>query len=108
MSDSRANHACTCHHPSPGADGLVKLWDSRTGINSNTFEGHDDRLWGLAAADSTTESIVATGGGDARVVIWRDVTAVKAAEAEAAEEGLVLRQQELANALAVRGREGSN
>lgn len=87
-----------------GADGLLKLWDARTGVNSNTFEGHEDRLWGLAAAHSTSESLVATGGGDARVVIWRDVTTVKAAEAEAVEEGLVLQQQHLANALAVRGR----
>jgi hypothetical protein len=34
-------------------------------------------------------------------VIWRDATAAKAAEAEAAEESLVLKQQELSNALAV-------
>jgi len=37
------------------------------------------------------------------VVVWRDRTAAKAAEAEAAEEQLVLQQQELANALAVSG-----
>lgn len=86
---------------SAGADGLLKLWDSRTGVNSNTFEGHEDRLWGLAASDGPTESLIASGGGDARVVIWRDVTAAKAAEAEAQEEGLVLKQQELSNALAV-------
>jgi U3 small nucleolar RNA-associated protein 13 len=84
-----------------GADGLLKLWDSRTGANTNTFEGHEDRLWGLAASAAPAESLVATGGGDSRVVIWRDATAAKAAEAEAAEESLVLKQQELSNALAV-------
>uniref|UniRef100_A0A383VI50 U3 small nucleolar RNA-associated protein 13 C-terminal domain-containing protein n=1 Tax=Tetradesmus obliquus TaxID=3088 RepID=A0A383VI50_TETOB len=85
---------------SAGADGLLKLWDSRTGADSATFEGHEDRLWGLSASAAPGESLVATGGGDARVVIWRDATAAKAAEAEAAEESLVLRQQELSNALA--------
>jgi WD40 repeat protein len=95
----------TSHTPScqctAGADGLLKLWDSRTGANSATFEGHEDRLWGLAASAAPAESLIATGGGDSRVVIWRDATAAKAAEAEAAEESLVLKQQELSNALAV-------
>jgi U3 small nucleolar RNA-associated protein 13 len=84
----------------------LKLWDSRTGANSNTFEGHEDRLWGLAASAAPAESLIATGGGDSRVVIWRDATAAKAAEAEAAEESLVLKQQELSNALAVSAVDG--
>lgn len=47
------------------------------------------------------ESLLVSGGADSRVVLWRDATAAKAAEAEAAEEQLVLQQQELSNALAV-------
>jgi hypothetical protein len=46
---------------------------------------------------------VVSGGADSRLVLWRDATAAKAAEAEAAEEQLVLQQQELSNALTVSG-----
>lgn len=44
---------------------------------------------------------MASGGDDASVVVWRDVTADKVAAAEAEEEELVMKQQELSNALAV-------
>lgn len=51
---------------------------------------------------------MASGGDDASVVVWRDVTADKVAAAEAEEEELVMKQQELSNALAVSfGRPGS-
>lgn len=50
-----------------------------------------------------TEALVVSGGADSRLVLWRDATAAKAAEAEAAEEQLVLQQQELSNALTVSG-----
>jgi U3 small nucleolar RNA-associated protein 13 len=86
---------------SSGADGLLKLWNTRTGADLATFESHDNRLWGLAVAGGPDESLLASGGDDSRVVVWRDVTADKAAAAEAEEEELVLKQQELSNALAV-------
>lgn len=87
---------------SSGADGLLKLWDTRSGTNLATFESHDDRLWGLTVSQSPEESLLASGGADSRIVVWRDVTADKAAAAEAEEEQLVMKQQELSNALAVR------
>jgi U3 small nucleolar RNA-associated protein 13 len=90
---------------SSGADGLLKLWDTRTATDLATFESHDNRLWGLALSSGPDESLVATGGDDSRVVVWRDVTADKAAAAEAEEEELALKQQELSNALAVSGAE---
>jgi U3 small nucleolar RNA-associated protein 13 len=86
---------------STGADGLLKLWDTRTGTDLATFESHDNRLWGLAVSAGVDESLLASGGDDSRVVVWRDVTADKAAAAEAEEEELVLKQQELSNALTV-------
>eukprot|EP00775_Hariotina_reticulata_P012078 gene12078-12218_t len=85
---------------SAGADGLLKLWDGRSGANTASFEAHQDRVWGLAASAGPAESLLVSGGADSRVVLWRDATAAKAAEAEAAEEELVLQQQELSNALA--------
>lgn len=53
----------TCALPlsHPGADGLLKLWDARSGANTATFEGHDDRVWGLTMSDGPAEALVATG-----------------------------------------------
>lgn len=48
------------------------------------------------------ESLVATGGADATVVLWHDYTAEDQAAAAEEEETIVLRQQDLANALHVR------
>lgn len=56
-------------HTHPGADGLLKLWSIRTGECAGTFDAHDDRVWALAAGGQH-ESLVATGGADARVVVW--------------------------------------
>lgn len=92
---------CALQVLSSGADGLLKLWDTRTGANLATFESHDNRLWGLAVSNGPDESLVASGGDDSSVVVWRDVTADKAAAAEAEEAELVMKQQELSNALAV-------
>jgi WD40 repeat protein len=47
---------------SAGADGLLKLWDSRTGASLSTFEGHDDRVWGLAESSGPAEALLASGG----------------------------------------------
>ena len=48
------------------------------------------------------EEAVATGGGDAVVALWRDATAANA-EAKAEEQAaVVLKQQDLENALQVR------
>lgn len=85
---------------SAGADGLVKLWALRSGECVNTFDEHQDRIWACSTAGAH-ESMLATGGGDATVVIWEDTTAADSAEAADQEQQLVLKEQELQNALMV-------
>jgi U3 small nucleolar RNA-associated protein 13 len=69
----QTNPKPTPNHPNrpkpPGADGLLKLWSLRTGECAGTFDSHDDRVWALAAG-GRHEALLATGGSDARVVIW--------------------------------------
>ena len=49
-----------------------------------------------------SDSLIATGGADAKVTVWRDVTAQEAAKTAAAAAAGVQQQQALANALQVR------
>ncbi len=57
-------------------------------------------MWALAVTGAREEA-VATGGGDAVVALWRDATAANA-EAKATEQAVVvLKQQDLENALQV-------
>lgn len=47
------------------------------------------------------ESLLATGGADATLALWHDYTAEDQATAAAQDDAIVLRQQDLANALHV-------
>ena len=85
---------------SSGADSLLRLWNARTGECVGTFDEHSDRVWALAAGAAGDE-LLATGGADASVVVWEDVTVAEAEAAAAAEEELAMREQDLENALAV-------
>ena len=83
---------------SAGADGLVKLWNVRTAECIATFDGHEDKIWALALGDKDGD-VVASGGSDGSIAVWKDsteadrVTALKEAETE------TLREQELDNAV---------
>jgi U3 small nucleolar RNA-associated protein 13 len=83
---------------SAGADGLIKLWNVRTAEAIATFDAHDDKIWALALAGNEGD-IVASGGSDGSIAIWKDSTeadretALKEAEVEA------LKEQELDNAV---------
>lgn len=59
-------------------------------------------MWALATGGSA-EGLVATGGGDALVCLWADSTEADAVAAAAADEELAEKEQDLQNALAVRG-----
>ncbi len=64
------------------------------------------QIWALTAG-GPHEAMLATGGGDASVVVWEDTTVADAKE-QAEEEGLLAqREQELENAIVVRGWQSS-
>eukprot|EP00873_Tetraselmis_striata_P034175 jgi/Tetstr1/454439/TSEL_041339.t1 len=83
---------------SSGADGLLKLWSVRSTECVNTFDEHEDRVWALTKAPGN-DALLASGGSDAIVNIWRDCTASDAAEEEKALQENLLRTQDLENAL---------
>ena len=85
---------------SAGADGLVKLWSVRTSECLGTFDEHEAKVWALHVGGAS-DSLLVTGGADARVNMWRDCTAEDEASAAAERAEAVLRGQELANALQV-------
>lgn len=64
------------------------------------------QVWGMHVAGEN-DSTVATGGADASVVVWQDVTAEEAAKAAAQTVVGVQQQQQLSNALQVRACHGS-
>ena len=83
---------------STGGDGLVKLWNSRDGECTASYEEHQGKVWALAAG-GTQQSLLATGGADAAIIVWRDCTAEDEAAAAESQALAVGRQQQLANAL---------
>lgn len=83
-----------------GGDGLAKLWNVNTAECVATLDEHEDRVWALATGGES-ESLLATGSADGRIVLWRDCTASEAAEAAEEDAALQLRSQELDNALRV-------
>lgn len=85
---------------SAGADGLVKLWSVRTSECTATFDEHEGKVWALAVAGEN-DALLATGGADARVNVWRDCTAEDEAAAVADRALATTKAQELANALKV-------
>lgn len=80
-----------------GADGLVKLWAVRTSESIATYDEHEDKVWALTIGKKT--EMLATGGGDAVVNLWHDSTAADKEEAFRKEEEVVLKGQELENAV---------
>jgi hypothetical protein len=87
---------------SAGSDGLVKLWNIRTSECISTFDEHEDKVWALALG-GPGEKVMATGGGDAVVAVWEDVTEADQAAAQEQEEELLQKEQALQNALVVGG-----
>lgn len=57
---------------STASDGLLKLWTVKTRQCVQTFDQHQDKAWAMAV--SGDEKRVVTGGEDAALVLWRDVT----------------------------------
>jgi hypothetical protein len=58
------------------------------------------QVWALAVGGAG-EGLLATGASDATVAVWEDCTAADDEEAAAEEAAIVLKQQDLSNALQV-------
>ena len=58
------------------------------------------QVWALAVGGAG-EGLLATGASDATVAVWEDCTAADEEEAAAEEAAIVLKQQDLSNALQV-------
>ena len=83
---------------SSGSDGLLKLWNIKTSECVDSFDGHEDKVWALAAAPGD-DSVVATGAADGLVNIWSDSTGALEDQARVENEERLELEQQLANAL---------
>ena len=83
-----------------GADGLLKLWEVRSGECTATFEEQEGKVWALTSGGEQ-DKWVASGGADSLVNIWEDASQEKLEEADAAKALEVGLQQEFSNALQV-------
>ena len=92
---------CGAQVLSAGADGLVKLWGVRTSECLATFDEHEAKVWAMHVAGAN-DSLLVTGGADARVNVWRNCTMEDEATAAAERSEAAVKGQELANALQVR------
>ena len=59
---------------SSGSDGLLKVWDYKTGANLQTYEAHNGKIWALAFQKSENCNFLITGGTDSLIQFWKDVT----------------------------------
>ncbi|MCJ1354296.1 MAG: hypothetical protein MMC33_004284 [Icmadophila ericetorum] len=101
LSDVTQPGRCDAQVLSAGADGLVKLWGVRTSECLATFDEHEAKVWAMHVAGAN-DSLLVTGGADARVNVWRDCTTEDEAAAAFERSEAALKGQELANALQVR------
>ena len=83
---------------SAGADGLLKLWNIRTAEAVKTFDAHDDKVWALSLGDVNGD-LIATGGADGTVAIWKDCTEQDKQTAAEEAEMVALKEQDLDNAI---------
>jgi len=86
---------------SSGAEGLLKLWDVRSGECTASFEEHEGKVWALASGGSS-DSVIASGGADSTIFIWEDASQHQLEEASNAKLAEIAANQEFHNALQVR------
>jgi U3 small nucleolar RNA-associated protein 13 len=85
---------------SAGSDGLLKLWTNKTNECVTTLDNHTDKIWSLVV--SKDEKIVITAGADSLINFWEDCTAEEMEARAKEEEELILKEQDLANFLAIK------
>lgn len=79
---------------SAASDGLINLWTIRNGDCESTLDGHDDKVWALA---NVSDSHFISGGSDAKLTLWKDVTEEAEKDRLKELESDLLTEQELAN-----------
>jgi U3 small nucleolar RNA-associated protein 13 len=102
---------------SGSADGLVRLWDVRSGECVNTFDKHEDKIWAIAVPRPPEEKaekdeeeagagrVVAppppmefySGGSDARILTWVDSTKEEEDKRLEETERYLLQEQQMIN-----------
>ena len=80
---------------SAGGDGLVKIWDVKTGEVDCTLDNHTDRIWALAV--NPNDRNIISGGGDGIITFWADTTSTTVAAVAAASSARIEQEQELQN-----------
>lgn len=74
---------------SSGADGMIRVWNARDGLEAASIDAHSDRIWALAALSDGDELI--SGAADGTVRTWVDIS-----------ERVRKEKQELADQLALK------
>ena len=87
---------------SSGAEGLLKLWDVRSGECTAGFEEHEGKVWALTSS-GPSDSVVASGGADSTIYIWEDASQHQLEETSNAKLAEIAANQDFQNALQVAG-----
>ncbi|KAJ1813279.1 U3 small nucleolar RNA-associated protein, partial [Coemansia sp. RSA 2598] len=83
-----------------GSDGLIKLWNIKDAECVLTLDKHENKIWTLAKQRS--EELVATGGADSVIRIWKDTTQDEIERLHKEDARLLEQQQALDNFLVVK------
>mgnify|MGYP003386049829 CR=1 FL=1 len=83
---------------SGASDGLINLWTIRTGELQNTFDHHQDKVWSLEVACTTStrddSGVFISAGSDSNLVFWSDCTVQEEnTRIQAIEEKMLLDQK---------------
>ena len=59
---------------SAGGDGLLKVWNLKTGVCSTTLTDHEDKIWSVDTLSTEDGALILSGGSDGRLIVWKDNT----------------------------------
>lgn len=84
---------------STGSDGLVKVWDYKTGTCHVSLDEHTGKVWGLAENTIDNQCYFLTGATDSLIILWKDITVQQEAIELEAKREMVKLEQTLQNEL---------
>ena len=86
------------HIISAGADGLIKFWNIKNSECINTIDAHEGKIWAMDVNTEYEQTLnFITGGTDAKVISWKDITQEKEVELIQAQEDKLNKEDELRN-----------